>query len=88
MVPFVAFLTKNPLLPIVGLVLTFIEINLLAVVAVLFIPESQRTDIAQPRIVLSVKKSSRPKILWLISCFNVSLRADRIFTISGLSTLN
>ncbi len=88
MVPFVAFLTKNPLLPIVGLVLTFIEINLLAVVAVLFIPESQRTDIAQPRIVLSVKKPSRPEILWLISCFNVSLRADRIFTISGLSTLN
>lgn len=79
MVPFFAALAFDPLFSIVSLVLTFIEIDLLAVVAELLILECVWAQIAEPRVLVPVKLSAGPEVLGLIPGLNVCLWADRVF---------
>ena len=78
-VPLFAALAFYPPFSIVSLVLTFIEIDLLAVVAELLILECVWAQIAEPRVLVPVKLSAGPEVLGLIPGLNVCLRADRVF---------
>ena len=80
MVPFFAALAFDPLFSIVSLVLlTFIEIDLLAVVAELLALECEWAQIAEPRVLVPVKLSTGPEVLRLVPGLNVCLRAYRVF---------
>ncbi len=85
MIPLVTAVALNPLFSVVStLVLIFIEINLLAVVAVLLGIVSKGADIAQPGVLVSMKLSSGPKFLGFIACFNILLRTNDVLAYSRL----
>ena len=84
-IPLVTAVALNPLFSVVStLVLIFIEINLLAVVAVLLGIVSKGADIAQPGVLVSMKLSSGPEFLGFITCFNILLRTNDVLAYSRL----
>jgi len=80
MVPFVASFTENPLFTIVGLVLTFIKIDLLAIVAELLAFVSEWAHIAEPGVAVSMKLATGPESFGLEPSFHILFRTYWVFT--------
>ena len=83
MIPFVTAVALDPLFSVVStLVLTFIEINLFAVVAVLLDIVCEGANIAEPGVLVSVELPACPEFLGFITCLNVLFGANVVFAYS------